>query len=318
MFLSYFNLIIGFVILVVGAEMLVKGATRFARSFGISTLVIGLTVVAFGTSAPELCVSVAAAWRGTADVAIGNVIGSNIFNVLIIIGLSACIVPLVVTRSVVRREMPIMLLALALFLLFSLDGVISRFEGLLLVIGIVGYLALNFVLYRMQTQSIEMLDLDDDESGQKAGTLRNGAFILAGLIGLVAGAELIVGSASAIARGFGISELVIGVTLVAIGTSLPELATTVVAACKREADLAVGNAIGSNIFNVFCVIGTTALLSPLNVSQKAIDFDLGYMFCACFLVWPLMVFRSRLGLLSGLLMLSGYVVYVYLVFQDQL
>jgi len=305
----YLFLAFGLMVLVVGADLLVRGARNIARSYGVPTLIIGLTIVAFGTSAPELFVSVTAALQGNADVAVGNIIGSNLFNVLIIIGLTAVISPLRIDRSILMREMPIMLIALGLFVIFSGDLRLSRLDGAILFGGIIGYLAMNFMLVRRGRLASDEAVSEDEKI--KPSFRRDGALVVAGLIGLVWGAGLIVEHAIVIAKYYHISDLVIGVTLVAIGTSLPELATTVVAAARGEPALAVGNAIGSNIFNVFCVIGGTSLISPLNVNPSALHFDMVYMLGACLLAWPLMKTRNMLGRMEGALMLLAYGAFIF-------
>lgn len=304
--------LIGFVVLIFGAEILVRGARHIALSFGVSTLIIGLTIVAFGTSAPELFVSLAAALDGNADVAIGNVIGSNLFNILVIIGLTAVISPVTIAPSIIRRDMPAMVLALFLFVFFSRDLIISRVEGGVLFAGILLYLWGNYLLVTRGelTLEAEVIEGSDEGYEKKSNFFLSCVLILLGLGGLVLGANLIVENATIVARAFGVSDLVIGVTLVAAGTSLPELATTVVAAYKGEPDLAVGNAVGSNIFNVLCVIGLTALFVPLSVDAAAFDFDMLYMLVACALVWPLMFFMRELRLFSGGVLLITYGAYI--------
>lgn len=317
MFSQFVLLAIGLAILVFGADLLVRGARAIALAFGISTLVVGLTVVAFGTSAPELFVSVAAALDGKGDVAIGNVIGSNIFNILIIIGLTALLAPIHIARSISWREMPIMLISAGLFWIFAMDGTFSQLEGAVFAIGIFLYIAENYFVVRFGSASVtsELLEeIEEEEVAEekKRPMFKNILFIVLGLAGLIAGADLVVDNATLIAKSFGISDLVIGVTLVAVGTSLPELATTIVAAVKGEPDLAVGNAVGSNIFNVLCVIGFTAIIQPLNVAEPALRFDFPYMFFACILFWPLMIVSGKLGRISGIAMIGVYGAYVYL------
>ena len=310
---------LGLALLFVGADILIRGATGIARQFGVSTLVVGLTVVAFGTSAPELFVSVNAAWRGVADLAVGNVIGSNIFNILMIIGLSSLIAPMEVQSAVIRRDMPIMLAVLVLFYLAGMNGVIGRLEGGGLFIGILSYVYYN---YRIATHSeIHELANEDleqaDDSSTNFSLQRNLLFVGFGLIAMVFGSNWIVENATVIAKAFHVSDLVIGITLVAIGTSLPEVATTVVAAYRHESDLALGNGIGSNVFNVLAVIGLTGLILPLTVSQRAIEIDMPFMLISCFAVWPLMMFRRRLGRFEGLAMVAVYGAYVASLFVGQ-
>ncbi len=305
------KLIVGTGLLLWGAEILVRGSRSIALSFGISTLIVGLTVVAFGTSAPELFVSVAAAIEGTADVAVGNIVGSNTFNILVIIGLAGLFSPINVPRSITRREMPFMLIAMGLFVAFSANGIIERWEGALLTLGLLGYLFLNYVeVTKSEGKVIELLEESDIAIEGVDSIGKSLLFIVGGLIGLIIGAELIVSSAVWVARQVGVSELVIGVTLVAVGTSLPELATTIIAAKKGEPDLAVGNAVGSNIFNVLCVIGLTAAIQPLNVAGKALSFDMPYMFFSCLLLLPIVFYTRRVGRGVATLMLLGYCAYV--------
>lgn len=303
MLLSFVLLVVGLTVLVFGADLLVKGAQNLAVRLGVSPLVVGLTVVAFGTSAPELCVSVAAALNDKADVAVGNVLGSNLFNILVIIGLTAVISPVRIARSIRHREMPIMLLSLVLTAWFSLSGVIGRVEGAILFGGILLYLIYSYLQVRYGQLHVEE---QASESSLKADIV----FVLLGLVGLVAGAELSVQHAVIIATFFGVSEFVIAVTLIAVGTSLPELATTLVAAARGEPDLAVGNAVGSNIFNVFCVLGATGLVVPIPVSASVLQFDGPFMIAACFFVWGLMWIRMEFNRLFGVLMLTVYLAYL--------
>ncbi|MCB0321715.1 MAG: calcium/sodium antiporter, partial [Bdellovibrionales bacterium] len=292
MVLKIFLLAIGVGILLIGADLLIRGARSIALGLGISTLIVGLTVVAFGTSAPELFVSVAAALDGTADVAIGNVVGSNIFNILVIVSLAAFFRPVPVPRRITRREMPFMLIVMGIMTLLTFDGTMSRFEGWVFLIILFGYLFLNF--YEVTQAEEKAIDLIDELEGEERDPLwKSIGFVVIGLIGLVIGSQFIVDSAVWIARQLGVSELVIGVTLVAAGTSLPELATTVVAARKGEPDLVMGNAVGSNIFNVLCVVGLTAAIHPLMVNPSAIRLDLPFVFFSCVLFWIFIAIAKR-------------------------
>ncbi len=314
MIYSAFLLIAGLVILVGGAEYLVRGARVLALILGIPTLVVGLTVVAFGTSAPELFVSLAAALEGNGDVAIGNVVGSNICNILLIIGVTALLSPIHIAPTLAKREMPIMLLSLVAMIFFSYDLQISFLEGAGLMLGLIAYLIMNYVVVHRGESTLQAEVLEEEAEEEAALSRKNVPlnlfFVVLGLAGLVVGAELIVTNATLIARAVGISDLVIGVTLVALGTSLPELATTVVAATRGEADLAVGNAVGSNIFNVLCVIGLTTLITPLSVAATALQFDMVVMLLVSLLIWPVMLFRGKIGRLSGSVMLVSYVIYI--------
>lgn len=259
----------GLAVLIAGAEMLVRGASRLAAAVGISPLVIGLTVVAFGTSSPEMAVSVQSALSGQAgaNIAMGNVIGSNIFNVLLILGLSAAIAPLIVAQQLVRLDVPIMIGVSVLVLLLALDGAIGRLDGLLLFAGVIAYTAFAIYQGRRESKVVEA-EYAQEFSAKPRGAgqvLLNIAFVVVGLGLLVLGSNWFVDAAIAIARVLGVSELVIGLTIVAAGTSMPEVATSVMASLKGERDIAVGNVVGSNLFNLLAVLGLSALVAPAGV-----------------------------------------------------
>lgn len=304
-----FWLILGLVVLVWGAELLVKGASRLAAAFGIAPLIIGLTVVAFGTSAPELAVSVMSGMKGEADLAVGNVVGSNIFNVLLILGLAALITPLAVSRQLIRLDVPLMIVASLVVLWMAQDGGISRLEGALLFAGIVAYTA--FLIIKARRDKVANQASDDEfarEFGEQAapgwrGYLANGGLIVVGLAMLVGGSQLLVSSAITIAQYFGVSELVIGLTIVAAGTSLPEVATSVIASLRGERDIAVGNVVGSNLFNLLSVLGLSSLVTPggLAVPASAISLDLPLMVAVAIICLPIFFSGWRITRLEGLL-----------------
>lgn len=309
----------GLVLLVLGAEMLVKGASRLAAVIGISPLVIGLTIVAFGTSAPELAVSVGAAWSGSADLALGNVVGSNIFNVLFILGLSALIAPLVVAQQLVRLDVPLMIAASVVVLLMGLNGAIERWEGILLFAGIIAYTVFLIRQSRKETNPQVQAEyaeaFGDDKAGGKHHLL-NGMYILGGLALLVLGSNWLVDGAVQIAQHFGVSELVIGLTIVAAGTSLPEVATSVIASIRGERDIAVGNVVGSNIFNLLSVLGLSSVVSPagISVQESAVQFDIPVMIGVALLCLPVFFTGYRISRWNGALFLFFYVAYtVYLI-----
>ncbi len=311
--------LLGLVLLTGGAELLVRGATRLAAASGISPLVVGLTVVAFGTSAPELAVSLGAALRGQPDVALGNVIGSNIFNVLFILGVSAVITTLVVQAQLVQFDVPIMIAASAVALGLGLDGSFGRFDGALLFAGLIGYVvALARAARRAASASRE-----SSEKTTRPGALARVtdlAGIGLGLGLLVVGSQLLLSAAVSFARTLGIGELVIGLTLVAAGTSLPEVATSVMAALRGERDLAVGNVVGSNIFNLLGVLGLSAALSPvpLQVADSALRFDLPVMLAVAVACLPIFFTEHRVSRWEGALLLGYYVAYtLYLVLAAQ-
>ncbi len=308
----YLSMLLALGVLTLGADWLVRGATRLAARFGVSRLLIGLTVVSFGTSAPELAVSVGASLTGKADLALGNVIGSNVFNVLFILGLSALAAPLVIARKLVRLDIPIMIAVSLLLLVLALDGRIGRFDGVLLVAGALGYTVFSVRISRTDASS-------DDPSAKPAGRVWLAfGLILVGLALLVFGARWFVGGAVELARSFGVSELVIGLTIVAAGTSLPEVATSVVAALRGERDVAVGNVVGSNILNILAILGLCGVVAAegVAVSPAVLRFDLPVMIAVAFATLPLAIARGRIGRWEGLLFLVAYALYAgYLVLQ---
>ena len=305
----------GLVLLIIGAEALVRGASRLAAAVGISPLIIGLTVVAFGTSSPEMAVSVQSAFSGQsgADIALGNVVGSNIFNVLFILGLSAAIAPLVVNQQLVRFDVPLMIVVSGALLLMALDGKINRLDGLLLFAGIVAYTA--FAIYQGRKESKAVEEEYAQEFGEKpkgAGQVAlNLALVLAGLALLVLGSNWFVGGSINLARAFGVSELVIGLTIVAAGTSMPEVATSVMASLKGERDIAVGNVVGSNIFNILAVLGLSSLVAPdgVNVALAALDFDIPVMIAVAIACLPIFFTGYNIARWEGFVFLGYYVAY---------
>ncbi|MBU0598011.1 calcium/sodium antiporter [Patescibacteria group bacterium] len=306
-------LIIGLGVLVLAAEFLVRGASSLARKIGVKPLVIGLTAVAFGTSMPELVVNIYSAFRGTADIAIGNVIGSNIANILLILGLSAAIVPLIVKHSTVWKEVPLALLAMVLVFFMGndiwLDGasrdLLSRTDGFLLISV--------FIIFLYYTFGMAKADADSEASGN-VRIYKNKysiIFMVAGIVGLYLGGKLLVDQAVIMARLAGMSEALIGLTIVAVGTSLPELATSVVAAVHRQSDLAVGNIVGSNIFNVFWILGLTSTILPLSFNA-AVNTDVAVGIGATFLLFLAMFVgqRHKLERWQGILFILLYFSYL--------
>jgi len=311
----------GLAVLTAGAELLVRGAGRLAAAVGISPLVVGLTVVAFGTSAPELAVSLQSAFGGKADIALGNVIGSNIFNILLILGLSALITPLVVAQQLIRLDVPVMIGVSILVWLMALDGAVGRVEGLVLVAGAVGYTAFLVVASRrerntaVQDEYAEAFQPDGPTTWRRAGL--DLALVIGGLVMLVAGSDWFIQAVVELARRMGMSELVIGLTIVAAGTSMPEVATSVVAALKGERDIAVGNAVGSNIFNILSVLGFTAVFAPgggIAVSPGVIAVDMPVMIAVAIACLPVFFTGNTIARWEGAVFLAYYVAYtVYLV-----
>jgi cation:H+ antiporter len=296
----------GLVLLVAGGELLVRGASRMAAGLGISPLIIGLTVVAFGTSAPELAVSLQAGLAGQADIAVGNVVGSNIFNVLFILGLSALIVPLTVSEQLVRLDVPIMVGVSVLLLLLALDGRVGQLEGALLAAGVIAYVLLQIGISRRTGGG--GIDLPEGGVGRLPVNI---ALVVAGLGLLVLGSRWLVNAAVVIAELFGVSQLVIGLTIVAAGTSMPEVATSVIAGLRGQRDIAVGNVIGSNIFNILAVLGFSALITPggVVVSAGALSLDLPIMVAVALLCLPIFLTHFTITRWEGLLFLGYYVMY---------
>lgn len=310
--------IAGMAFLILGAEALVKGASRLAAVLGISPLVIGLTVVAFGTSSPELAVSIKAALSGQASIAVGNVVGSNIFNVLFILGLSAVIVPLVVSQQLVRLDVPLMIAFSVIVLFFSLDGKFGRTDGLILVASLVIYV--GFLVYQSRRESAEVKVEYAEEFGIAGRAGRkwsiNILLVLSGLALLVLGSRWLVDSAVSFAQYLGISELIVGLTIVAAGTSLPEVVTSVIAAIRGERDIAVGNIVGSNIFNLMGVLGFASIVAPtgIEVSPAVSRFDIPVMIVVAFACLPIFFTGGVISRKEGALFLGYYVIYtLYLI-----
>lgn len=307
--LTLLGFIAGLVLLLVGAEVLVRGASRLALGLGIAPIVVGLTVVSLGTSAPEIAVGVGGAWSGSPDLALGNIVGSNIANVLLILGLVAVVTPLVVHRQLVWLDVPLMIVASLVCVVMALDGTISRWEGALLVAGAIAYITF---LLRTARAHPEHVPRDPELSAPpRPAPLRQVALIIGGLALLVGGARLLVDAATAAATALGLSELVIGLTVVAIGTSLPEVATSVLSALRGQRDLAVGNIVGSNIFNLLLVLGATALVAPsgVPVPDSALRFDLPVMTAVAVACLPIFFNGHRIARWEGALFLGYYVAY---------
>jgi len=310
--------VVGLGLLVFGADWLVKGASRLAAAAGVSPLVVGLTVVAFGTSAPELAVSVQAAWAGKADMAVANVVGSNICNVLLILGISAMITPLVVAQQLVRRDVPIVIgLSVGLWAI-ARDGDLNWLDGVLLVLGLCGYTVWLIRASRRESKAVEAEYEAEFGVAEKdrVPVLGSIGLVLAGLVGLVVGGKWLVDGAVAFATWCGVSEVVVGLTVVAVGTSMPELATSIVAALKGERDIAVGNVVGSNIFNIMGVIGVSSIAAPsgLLVKDSMVGLDIPVMIAAAVACLPIFARGFTIPRWQGWLFLAYYAAYTaYLV-----
>lgn len=302
--MTYLLFVVGLVALFFGGEYLVRGATAIARHFRLSPMVIGLTIVGFGTSAPEMLVSVQAALAGQPAIAIGNVLGSNIANILLILGISALIAPLIIPVRKLWRDLGFMLLATAVIWVMLLDGNVTRLDGVLLVVGLIVFLATAFLTGKIEPEE----DLSGDIPQWKAW-----AFTLGGLVVLVIGARLLVDSSTELARAFGISEAVIGLTIVAVGTSLPELATSVIAAIRKQTEIAVGNIVGSNIFNIFGILGVTSLIHPITADPRFASIDMIWVSIAAVGLTVLAFILGGLPRIAGAVLLAAYGAYVALI-----
>ena len=305
------QIILGLILLVVGGELLVRGAVSLAATFKISPLVVGLTIVAFGTSAPELGVSVQAALTGNAGVAIGNVVGSNIINILLVLGASALVIPLIVSSQLIRLDVPLMIFASIAMWAVASDGLVSRFEGIALFISLVIYIV--FCIRKSRSEHEDVLDefAEEYEHANSTPMYKKLGLLLIGLVLLGLGSRMLVFGAVSVAKWMGISQLVIGLTVVAIGTSLPEVVTSIVAAMRGQRDIAVGNVVGSNLFNILCVLGLTATVAPggVPVVSTAITFDIPVMVLVATICLPIFWHGSVIGRWDGILFLVYYAAY---------
>lgn len=299
----------GLVLLFIGAEGLIRGSSNLAIKIGITPLVVGLTVVAFGTSAPELVVSLKSALIGNSSIALGNVIGSNIANIALILGVAALIRPIDVHSNVIMRDIPIMIGISMLLIIFLLDGELGLIDGIIFVTGIVVYTIVNIILGHKEKNP--EVDAEFKEGlKSKVGVPISIVLVVVGLGMLILGANLFVQSAIAIAKLFHLSDAIIGLTIVAVGTSLPELITSIVASYKKEADIVIGNVVGSNIFNILSILGIASIIIPIG-SAGISYIDLGIMLISAIVLFPLTKTGFSITRLEGALLIAGYVIYVY-------
>lgn len=309
--MMFFWLILGLATLIVGGEFLVRGAVGIAKKAQISTLVIGMTVISFGTSAPEFFVSLDSALDGNPDIAIGNVVGSNIANLALVLGLTVLIFPIAAGRNSKIIDWPMMMFASLLFFVFCLDGVVELWEGAVMFGSL---LLFTFLLIRSSRRTTKKAKAESDEDEEiskvKDNIYLSILYTLIGLVGLYFGAEWLVYGAVGIADAAGMEQRVIGLTVVAFGTSVPELVTSAVAAFKKETDISVGNLIGSNIFNILAVIGMTAIIKPIAVADEVNNFDMWWMLAIAFAILPLMMIGQKMGRFKGALLLSTYIIYI--------
>jgi len=312
--LPIFLLILGLVILITAGDVMVRGAAALARHWGVPSLIVGLTIVAFGTSAPELVVGVQAVLSGAGELASGNVVGSNIANVLLALGLPALIMSIPTNISGVARNSLVAVFATILFILLAfLGNPLGKLQGAVLFFGIIAYLVWMFRLAKMGADDPileEMTQIDEGEDGLPTKTWFSAFYVVAGIIGLVIGGNLIVGNAVSIAESIGISETIIGLTIVAIGTSLPEIATVVVASYRGHSEVAIGNVLGSNVFNIFAVMGASALAGPVAIDPKMYVFDFWVMLVAILALLVYVMRRQRIGKKTGGVFVVAYIFYM--------
>ena len=309
-------LIIGLIVLVLGGEFLVKGAVGFSSAMKISPLIIGMTVVAFGTSAPELIVSLTSSLDGTPDIAVGNVVGSNIANIALVLGITVLIFPIVADRQTKRLDLPMMLFATFLFFFFAKDGLLTLIEGVVLLLTIITFTI--FLIRKGRKQSIASgNDIDWTEERNVSNYWRALFFLHLGFVGLYFGADWFidgaVGVADILLPNNENKEAIIGVTVVAFGTSAPELVASCVAAYRKQTDISIGNLIGSNIFNILVVLGVTSTVTPIPVSQELLEFDFLWMIGVALLLVLLVAIGSRIGRLKGAIFLSTYIGYIVII-----
>jgi cation:H+ antiporter len=315
---TYIILIIGFLLLIKGADFFVEGSSAIAKKLKIPTLIIGLTLVAFGTSAPEAAVSITSALQGQNDIAIGNIVGSNIFNLLFVVGVSAFIYPLKVKKSIIAKEFPFALLSAFVLLVLAndtifqghTDNTISRADGIMLLVlfGIFMYYLIELAL--VSRESSAALESEMEHAHQKQISVGKGIlFSIGGIIGIVAGGKFVVDAASAIALAWGMSENLVGLTIVAVGTSLPELVTSIVAARKGESDIALGNVIGSNIFNVFFILGISSCIHSVAVSGT-VFFDMIFLLIVSIITYLFAITQEKINKFEGILLAVSYIGYL--------
>jgi cation:H+ antiporter len=315
--MTYFLLFIGLALLLVSGEVLVKGAVGLATRLQISKLVVGATVVSLGTSAPELLVSMQAALAGHPEIAIGNVVGSNIANIALVLGLVLIIFPLNVDKGTINLDWPVMMFASILFYLMAMNGILSFFEGILLVVFLIAYV--SYAVYKSRKQS--KLDAESDFIDLKSEARRGYGFLLlliiGGSIGLVFGARWFLQGAVAIAEQFNVSEHLISVTLVAFGTSVPELFTSLVAAFRKQTDISIGNLIGSNTFNILAILGITSIVKEVAVSERMLSADMFWMLGISFLLLPFFLLGRQLTRWQGIVLVMSYIAYIYFVISSK-
>ncbi len=314
MLTDYGVLIIGLILLYAGSELLVRGAASTAMLFAVRPVMIGLTIVAFATSAPELLVSLVASVKGSGDISVGNILGSNVINIALVLGISALIKPIEINREITKFEIPYMVFASLVFWILCLDGTIGYKDGLLLI-----SMLIVFLIYGIKNAKDNGGNKknNQDKNGQAVdrksklkSILLNTAMLLTGLAGLAKGADMVVNSAIHIATGIGLSQAFIGISVVALGTSLPELAASAVAASKGESDISIGNIVGSNLFNICLVMGMVGLLSPMKIDKNLLDFEFPLMFLISVIMLAIAFFRHKITRKTGAFFIIFFILYI--------
>lgn len=310
--MSYFLILLGLVVLIFGGDVLVQGASGIAKKLKLSPLVIGMTVVAFGTSSPELMVSLKAAYMGSPEIALGNVVGSNIANIALVLGITVLILPMAVDRNSKNIDWPVMMAASLLFVFVALDGEISRFEGIVMFLSLVVFVAFMIRNSRKKNKNV-ISEVEVETPNVYVSIGKN----IAGLVMLYFGSKWLVSGAIDVANDFNIDKRVIGITVIAFGTSVPELATSVIAAIRKQTDISIGNLVGSNIFNILCVIGLTATVQPIAVDSKIINPDAYWMLAIAFALGLMMFFWKKINRFHGVLLVVSYLIYIGILVVSQ-
>ncbi len=311
--MAYFLLVVGLVTLILGGEVLVKGAVNLAYRFRLSTLVVGMTIVSFGTSAPELLVSLKAALTGHPDIAIGNVVGSNMANLALVLGMTAMIWPIAVDRNSIRFDWPMMMSMSVLLFLFMLDGELVFYEGGILFTALASYTFFLIWKSRKEGKAKE----ESEDYGVSGNVIRDVIFIAVGCLALALGADWLVDGAVEVARGFGVSDLVISVTIVAFGTSAPELITSLLAAFRQHSDISIGNLIGSNVFNISAILGITSMVTKIPINQDVMNFDIFWVLGVSFIIFPMMLRNRTISRVEGAALFGLYIAYIVALFIYQ-
>lgn len=315
MIVDFVWLTVGLALLIFGGDFLVKGAVGLALSKNISPLIIGMTIVSFGTSAPEMLVCINAALQpGDANLmSMGNIIGSNIANLSLVLGATALVASIPVEKASIQQDWPILFVSSLIFIVFSWDLEVVWWEGIILFIGVIAFTI--FMIWKNKNKGNVVVDLpiqDLPETSKSKNILfKNIGFLAIGIVGLFYGAEWLLSSATNIALAFGVSPYIIGVTILAVGTSIPELTTSVIAAYKKETEIALGNLIGSNIFNILAVVGLTSIISPMKLTQSAFNYDMMWMLAIALLIFPFMIWKKLIQRWMGLILVLVYSCYVY-------